>query len=128
MVERSNDNVNKRDMEIILEVNRKAIEIGSANAELNEEIISLLNDSKNSFIDSNKEIAENLSKYNDRIALSLINYNEKIDSVDRKVDKKLDHIIEQNEKLSRDIFTVQVLFITGVLSLIMQVVQIFIKK
>ena len=38
--------LNKKDLEIILEVNRKAIEIETEVADQNEEIISLLNRNK----------------------------------------------------------------------------------
>ena len=41
-----NEQLNKRDLEVFLEVNRKAVEIETEVAEQNEEIISLLNDNK----------------------------------------------------------------------------------
>lgn len=97
-----NDIVNKKDIEIILEVNRKAIEIGSENAEQNEEIIKLLNESKESH---NK-------------------FYEKNDSID----KKADSIIKQNETLSRDLFTIKILYVAGILGLVTQIIQIFLKK
>ncbi len=74
------ENLNKKDLEIILEVNRKAIEIETEVADQNEEIISLLNYNK-----------------------------EKID------------------KMEKDIFKIQVLFITGILGLIIQLIQLFKK-
>ena len=112
-----NDNLKRKDLDLILEVNRKAIELETEAVEQNEEIIDLLNKSKDTLI-----------KSNDKIADALCEYNEKIDLVDKKVDKKLDAIIEQNEKLSRDIFTIKILFATGLISLIVQIIQIFIKK
>lgn len=90
-----NEQLNKRDLEVFLEVNRKAIEIETEVAEQNEEIISLLNDSK-----------------------------KKQDDLDSKVDK----LIKQTEEINKDIFKIQVLFITGILSLVIQIVQMFIKK
>jgi hypothetical protein len=89
------EQLNRRDLEIILEVNKKAIEIETGVADQNEEIISLLTNTKNT---------------------------------QTELDVKTDKIIKQNEELSKDIFKLQVLFVTGLLSLIVQVVQIFLKK
>lgn len=87
--------VNKRDLEIILEVNRKAVEIETAVADQNEEIIGLLND--------NHESQE-------------------------KIEEKLDKLLEKAEDTSKDLFKIQVLFVTGLLALVAQIIQIFIKK
>jgi len=90
-----NEQLNKRDLEVFLEVNRKAIEIETEVAEQNEEIISLLNDNK-----------------------------KKQDDLGVKVDK----LIKQTEEINKDIFKIQVLFITGILSLVIQIIQMFMKK
>lgn len=90
-----NDNINKRDLDLILEVNRKAIEIETEVAEQNEEVIAILN--------KNKETAS-------------------------RAEEKLDKLISQVDGLNRDIFKMQVLFVTGLLSLVIQIIQIFIKK
>lgn len=95
MPEKINDHLQKRDLDLILEVNKKAVEIETEVAEQNEEIISLLT--------SNKERQEGM-------------------------DIKLDKLIKQSEETNRDIFKIQVLFITGLLSLVIQIIQIFIKK
>lgn len=91
----NNENVKKKDLELILEVNKKAIEIESEIAEQNEEIIELLSDIKKTQGDQ---------------------------------DKKIDEITEEVDKTNKDLFKIQVLFITGLLSLVIQIVQIFIKK
>lgn len=90
-----NDNINKRDLDLILEVNRKAIEIETEVAEQNEEVIAILN--------KNKETAS-------------------------RAEEKLDKLISQVDELNRDIFKMQVLFVTGLLSLVIQIIQMFIKK
>ncbi len=95
-------NVNKKDLEIILEVNRKAIEIETAVAEQNEEIIALLN--------KNKE------------------KHEQTEAALDKIEDKLDKVIKYAEEINKDLFKMQVLFITGLLSLVVQIVQIFLKK
>lgn len=87
--------VNKRDLEIILEVNRKAVEIETAVADQNEEIIGLLNDNQNS---------------------------------QEKIEEKLDKLLEHASDTSKDLFKIQVLFVTGLLALVAQIIQIFIKK
>lgn len=89
------DQLSKKDLELILEVNKKALEIETAVAEQNEEIISLLTDSK------------------DR---------------QEKMDEKLDKLIKQSEETNRDLFKVQVLFLSGLVSLVIQIIQIFSKK
>lgn len=95
MAERSsNENINKKDLDLILEVNKKAIEIETAVADQNEEVLSLLS-----------KIKENQDK----------------------IDYKLDKINKHSEDLSKDIFKIQVLFISGLLSLVIQVLQMFKK-
>lgn len=89
------DQVNKRDLDVILEVNKKAVEIETEVADQNEEIIKLLNESKN--------------------------YQEKID-------EKTDKILEKSEDISKDLFKIQVLFITGLLALVARIVEIFMRK
>lgn len=90
-----NDYINKKDLEIILEVNKKAIEIETTMVEQNEEIISLLEESKKR---------------------------------EEELQKKAEKINEQVEDISKDLFKIQVLFISGLLSLVLQVIQIFFKK
>ena len=92
------DYVSKKDLDIILEVNKKAIELETEVAEQNEKIIDLLNDN----IEEQKEINE-----------------------------KLDEIKKLSENIDKDIFKIQVLFSAGLISLIIQVIQIiqiFMKK
>lgn len=90
-----NDSLNKRDLEIILEVNKKAIEIETEVAEQNESIIGSL---------------------------------EKLTEQQSDIKEKVDKIVKQNEEINKDLFKIQVLFLTGLLSLVMQVIQIFLKK
>ena len=86
---------NKKDLEIILEVNKKAVEIETTVADQNEEIIDLLNSNK------------------DKQAI---------------MDDKLDKIIEKGEETSKDLFKIQVLFVTGLLALVAQIIRIFLHK
>ena len=96
MVDKLNtDNVKKKDLELILEVNRKAIEIETTVVDQNEEIIEALTDIK---------------------------------KTQEEHEKKLDKIVEQSDETNKDLFKIQVLFITGLLSLVIQVLQIFLKK
>lgn len=89
------DQFNKKDLEIILEVNKKAIEIETAVTDQNEEIIGLLNDNQKSH---------------------------------EEIEKKLDKLLEQAEDTSKDLFKIQVLFVTGLLALVAQIIQIFLRK
>jgi len=95
MTDTRTDQLNKKDFEVFLEVNRKAIEIETEVVGQNEEIISSLNNQKEQ------------------------------QSI---IDNKLDEITTKIEKLDKDIFKIQVLFVTGALSLLLEIIQIFIKK
>lgn len=97
-----NENVKKKDLELILEVNKKAIEIQSEVAEQNEEIISSLSEIKKSQEDQEEKT--------------------------EKLEEKIDKLIKQSEETNKDLFKMQVLFVTGLLSLVIQIIQIFIKK
>ena len=88
------DKLNKKDLEIILEVSKKAIEIETEAAEQNEEII-----------DSLGKTAKEQSSF----------------------EEKIDKIIKQNEEINKDLFKIKVLFLSGLLSLIMQVIQLLKK-
>src|SRR5437868_831964 len=90
-----NENIKKKDLDLILEVNKKAIEIETEVADQNEEIISLLGDIKES----------------------------------QKVqDTKIDKLVKQSEDTNRDIFKIQVLFVTGLLSLVIQIVKFSLRN
>jgi Asp-tRNA(Asn)/Glu-tRNA(Gln) amidotransferase C subunit len=90
-----NENIKKKDLELILEVNKKAIEIETAVADQNEDIITSLTDIRKTQVEH---------------------------------DLKIDKLIKQSEETNRDIFKIQVLFLTGLLSLVIQIIQIFIIK
>lgn len=102
MVERNGDNLKKQDLELILEVNKKAIEIQTEVAERHE------------------EIAEALSEIKD----VQHNHGEKLD----KHDEKLDKLVVNSEATDKSLFRIQVLFVTGLLALVAQIIQIFAKK
>jgi hypothetical protein len=93
MVEK-NENVKKQDLDLILEVNKKAIEIETEVVEQNEEIISSLDDLKKEQEDQTK---------------------------------KLDKLVLLVEEANKDLFRIQVLFVTGLLSLVIQIIQMFSK-
>ena len=90
-----NDHINKKDLEVILEVNKKAIEIETEMVGQNEEIIILLKDNKEKQIE-------------------IYDYIEKL--------------YKQSEENSKDLFKIQVLFLTGLISLVVQVINIFVRK
>lgn len=89
------DALNKKDLDLILEVNRKAIEIETTVADQNEEMTALLTKCR-----------------------------EKQDKTDEKVDK----LLKQTEDINKEIFKLQVLFVSGLISLVIQIVQIFMKR
>jgi hypothetical protein len=95
------DILNKRDLEIVLEVNKKSILIEMEVASQNEEIIKELEAS---------EIRD------DEILKQVETLNETVDII-----KKI------SEENSKDIYKIQILFLTGLLSLIIQIIQILKK-
>lgn len=95
------DRIEKRDLDLILEVNKKAIELETRVAEQNEEIIARLDN-----ISSNQEKEiENQKK--------LIEQNGKI--------------LEANDKIDKDLFKIRVLYVTGLLTIVAQIIQTFVK-
>lgn len=96
MVERINsESIKKQDLELILEVNRKSIEIETEVADQNEEIIRTLSD---------------------------------IQKTQKDHGDKIDKLVKQSDDTNKDLFRIQVLFITGLLSLVIQVIQIFVIR
>lgn len=98
--------INRKDLDLILEVNKKVIEIETEAVAQNEEIINLLSDNKKKQGEIDTKI-DKIVKQND----------------DLKTDAKKDA-----EEIKRELFKIQVLFVTGLLSLVIQIIQIFIKK
>jgi uncharacterized protein (DUF927 family) len=94
---------NKKDLEIILEVNKKAVEIETTVAEQNEEIISLLSDNK---------------VVNERIERKL----------DELVERKINKLLEKSDETSKDLFKIRVLYIAAILTIVGQIIEIFLKK
>ena len=94
-----NENISKKDLELILQVNRKTIEIQTAVTDQNEQIIESLDEIKEKFKD--------ISKINE----------------DRN-----DKIIKLIEELNKDIYKIQVLFLSGLLAMVAQIIQMFLKK
>ena len=94
MVEKFNEQLNKKDLELILEVNKKAIDIQTVVAEQHEDILENLVDLKKNQITQGE---------------------------------KIDKLVKQSEDTNRDIFKIQILFLSGLFSLIIQVIQLWKK-
>ncbi len=90
-----NENIKKKDMELILEVNKKAIEIETEVADQNEEIILSLKEIKKTQVDQ---------------------------------DKKIDKLVENSDEHRKDLFKIQILFLTGLVSLAIQIIQIISRR
>jgi hypothetical protein len=106
MVDKQSDTLKRKDLDLILEVNKKAIEIETEVAEQNEEIIDSLDKIKDSHTDLDKKL------------------DNRLDSQDEKLDK----LIKQTDDTNKDLFRMQVLFVTGLITLVAQIVEIFLKK
>ena len=94
---------NRRDLQIILEVNKKAVEIETTVADQNEEIISLLTFNKT--------------------------FTEQMDSkLDKLVEQKINKLLEKSEETSRDLFKIRILYVAAIMTIIGQIIEIFLKK
>lgn len=96
------ENVKKKDLELILEVNKKAIEIEAEVIDQNEAIIEALNQ---------------ITKTNENI----------IDNTD-KIIKTHEEVLKEIKIIDRNLFKIQILYISGLLALIGQIIQLFMKK
>ncbi len=112
--------ININDLGLILEVNKKAIEINSEVSEQYETIIQNVGSLNKTVNDANLKV-DSLNGKVDKLG-------ESSGSGSKVVIDKLDKINTQNENLSREIFTIKVLFIGVILNLITSIVQLFIKK
>jgi len=88
------EQLTKNDINSILEVNRKLIEVELESAEQNEQIL------------------ENLKSTKEKVL---------------KIEEKVDKILKISEDMNKDIFKIQVLFVTGLLSVIIQIVNLLKK-
>lgn len=70
------------------------------------------------------EIQTEVAEQNEEI----INFLSELKAVSENLDAKADKIIDKSEEISRGIFKIQVLFMTGVISLVVQLAQIFLHK
>jgi NAD-dependent SIR2 family protein deacetylase len=89
------EHLQKKDIDLIIEVNKKAVEIEMAVADQNEELISLIEDVK---------------KSQDLISKNIDEFNSQLNSIDK------------------EIYKLQVLYVMGFLTLVAQIIQIFLKK
>jgi hypothetical protein len=94
---------NRRDLQIILEVNKKAVEIETTVADQNEEIISLLT--------FNKTLTEQMDS-----------------KLDKLVEQKINKLLEKSEETSRDLFKIRILYVAAIMTIIGQIIEIFLKK
>ncbi len=137
MVEKNNsNNINKQDLDLILEVNKKTVEIQTEVADQNEEILSYLEANKKEQdellkkIDKIKESCDSsireLDKKIEKNDFSVKDLDKKIDSVISSI-KGIDKVKENTENISKDLFKIQVLFVSGLISLVIQIIQMFKK-
>jgi len=94
--------IQKADMAIMLAENRKAIQLKEEIKSQNEH---MLENQSNAF--------KWFTSFDDRL---------------KKQDEKIEKLIKQSEETNRDLFKIQILFLTGVISIIIQVINIFLKK
>ena len=130
--------INRRDLDIILEVNKKSIEIETEVANQNEEIIELLKENiENTRVLDQKILAmekENTKKWEQTIDGQhniIINTKDAV-AIEKTMETNIKESTAKLEfglkELEKDIFQLKILFSAGVLSVIAQFIQIFLKK
>ena len=130
--------LDKRDLEIILEVNRKSVELETAVAEQNEEIIESLNSISGSITKVETGIHNNLNTKGQTSDSKFQGIDKKIDDAVRDikkdiadVKKDLESKISDTQKsyseLSKDLFQLKFLLSSGIITLIFQLIQLFRK-
>ena len=101
MAEKPTGPISRKDLELYLEINNKVIELQSAEVEQNEEIIESL--------DTMKAVQVSIETKIDKLVL-----------------QGLEKVTSQCEQISRDLFMIKVLYITGLLSIIAQIISLFV--
>ena len=92
----------KRDIDMMMQVNSKAVELQAAVADQNEEIIEMLK--------------------------LIVKQNEQSEHQKKDMGAKLDKLVKANEELAKDLFKFQIMAISGFVAIILQVVSVFMKK
>ena len=99
---KDNDYVSRKDMDIIFETNKRAIELNNEVSGQYEETIENLGDIKTAQSSGNVKLEE------------IIEQNEKI--------------IQQNEELSKDILLVKIFFSTTLVQIVIGIIQLLMHK
>lgn len=120
MGDEKNNQLDRRDLDLILEVNRKSVELETLAASQNEDIICELKE----IADSSKLVLDLIKEESTVHDNSREKINIKVDSFD----EKLDTIIKKFNDFDKSLFEIKILFATGVIGLIIQVVQLFLRK
>lgn len=167
--------IDKRDLELILEINKKSIELETEVANQNEEVIGLINNSittnaanqkdligklqvienenKNilekitdindeikektrDIVDSVKEIEENVNTTSQasskdigsKIIKELSDVKSSLETKISELQTKFTEAQKESKETNKDIFQLKILLASGVLTLIIQLIQAFTKK
>lgn len=123
------ETINKKDLELIFQVNQKAVEIQTNVSSQNEEIIndfeSLESDHKD-MKESLKKIEVENKEIKDLLKKHEVETRDVKDSL-KKNEENANKIIKTTDELNKDIFKIQILFLTGFVSIILQLIQLFKK-
>lgn len=147
MPERS-EQISKSDLQLILDVNKKSIQMETERMNQNEEIISSLNDiqkvmdgvteQSDQSIHFLKEIKNGMEAHSklstsgvttlEKVKSSLEDHSKLADRLKTQLEdqtKTMEKLKEKTESISNDLFRIQILFITGFISIVLQVIQMF---
>lgn len=118
-IKREDELLSRSDLDSIIDVNKKAIELQVEVSAQNEKVIEDLAE--------NTKITENI-KRDTESTLKELSFN-KQDSKDYKNDilEKIDEIKDKVDKLDKNQFKIYVILTTGAIAIVLQIIQLFLN-
>ena len=121
MVERrNNSDLQRSDLDTIIEVNNKAIELHTEVADAYETIIEKIDESTT----HQGKILNEIEAFDERLETQQNKIEERVDEIKDEVK----YIKEEIKEINKSQFRIQVLLVSGVLSVIAQIISLFLKK
>jgi hypothetical protein len=116
-VKREDDSLSKSDLDTIIEVNKKAIEVQIEVAAQNEKVIEDL--------EENIKISEGLKRDTESTLKELSSLKEDIKDFKKDIEKKIDDDVKKKiDELDKSQFKIYAILTTGSIAVILQIIQI----
>jgi hypothetical protein len=122
------ESISRRDLEIILEVNKKAIQIHTEVIGQNEEIMERLDEQNEHNNNVHNGVRMALDEYNKKVRETLEDSNKHMHNAINDIESKVDRMLIKQEESGKEIFKTQLLFVVGILGIIAQFIQMLWRK